>query len=247
MEVKQKREDSSRKIERKLKSQEEEIKDLKKRLTEALNANTNRGDSSNTNRGEITNRSDSSNIGAEAMDNSNRGEETNKGPSKNCIVITKQQKAWMDYMNKSGNKDITIQFKKVYDGIKHPFANRFPTHILQHWHAKPTMLNLVFTHSGEWVKVPRNPDTDGGPNYYNFLIGRREKYIDENGIIRSAVAYGDEDIKLTIWFDMEEMTRCLIKWILPEIPFWRNNRVETHFEKPNPNQEEILWKGKQLQ
>ena len=110
MEVKQKREDSSRKTERKLKSQEEEIKDLKKGLTKALNANTNRGDSSNTNRDEITNRGDSSNIGAEAMDNSNRGEETNRGPSENCIVITKQQKAWMDYMNKSGNKDITIQF-----------------------------------------------------------------------------------------------------------------------------------------
>ena len=112
MEVKQKKEDFSRKTERKLKSQEEEIKDLKRRLTEALNANTNRGDSSNTNRGEITNRGDSSDIGAEAMDNSNRGVETNRGPSENCLVMTKQQKTWMEYMNKSGNKDITIQFKK---------------------------------------------------------------------------------------------------------------------------------------
>ena len=127
-------------------------------------------------------------------------------------------------MNRSGNQDITLQFKEVYSGTVHPFAGRFPMHILQPWHAKPTMLNLKHTHTGEWVRIPNIPDTDGGPNYFNFTIGRRERYIDELGIIRSAVAYGDEENKLTIWFDMEEMTRCLKKWVLPDVPFYWNTK-----------------------
>ena len=191
-EVKQKREDSSRKTERKLKNQEEEIKDLRKKLEEALSTNNNRDDSENTNRGEITKRGDSSNRGAEAIDtttdNANRGEVTNRGPKVEGLTITIQQKTWLKYMNRSGNKDITLQFNKVYSGTVHPFAGRFTMHMLQHWHAKPTMLNLIFSHTGEWVRILNIPNTDGGPNYFNFSIGRRERYIDEDGVIRSAVA-----------------------------------------------------------
>ena len=174
-------------------------------------------------------------------DNANRGEVTNRGPKVEGLTITIQQKTWLEYMNRSGNKDITLQFKKVYSGTVHPFAGRFTIHMLQHWHAKPTMLNLIFSHTGEWVRILNIPNTDGGPNYFNFSIGRRERYIDEDGVIRSAVAYGDEDIKLTIWFDMEEMTRCLVKWVLPEVPFYWNSKKWKPNLRNHPNQEQIFW------
>ena len=82
------------------------------------------------------------------------------------------------------------------------------------------MLNLVFTHTGEWVKIPKNRDTPGGPNYFNYTVGRIKKYIDKEGITRSAVAYGDENVKLTVWFHMEVMLKGLREWILPETPYW---------------------------
>ena len=130
----------------------------------------------------------------------------------------------MEYMNRTGNRGLTVQFKDEYQGTIHPFAGRLTMHMLQIWHAKPTMLNLKHTHTGEWVRIPNIPDTDGGPNYYNYQIGRKERYIDEKGIIRSAVAYGDEEGKLTIWFDMDEMVKCLKQWVLPEVPYYWNTK-----------------------
>ena len=112
---------------------------------------------------------------------------------------------------------MTIQFERFYEGTTHPFADRFP--VMDWWHAKPTMLNLVFTHTGEWVKIPNKRDTKGGPNYFNYTVGKIERYIDKKGITRSAVAYGDEDMKLTVWFHMEDMVEGLVEWILPETPY----------------------------
>ena len=83
-----------------MKNQEEEIKELRQKLNEAMNTINNRGDSENTNRGEITKRGDSSNRGAEAIDastdRSNRGEETNRGPKIEGLTITIQQKTWLE-------------------------------------------------------------------------------------------------------------------------------------------------------
>ena len=74
------------------------------------------------------------------------------------------------------------------------------------------------------MRIPNIPYIEGGPNYYNFQIGRKERYIDEKGIIKSAVAYGDEESKLTIWFDMDEMVKCLKQWVPPEVPYYWNTK-----------------------
>ena len=93
---------------------------MKKRLTEALNSNTNRGDLSNTGRGANTNRGDDPVTGAEAMDNSNRGSETNRGSDGETLTVTKQEKAWMVAMHKGGHRTKTIQFERFYQGTVHP-------------------------------------------------------------------------------------------------------------------------------
>ena len=95
--------------------------------------------------------------------------------------------AWMKAMQQGGHKNKTIQYENHYAGQVHPHADKFPH--MNWWHPKPTLLNLVFTHTGEWVKVPRNRGTKGGPDYYVYHVGRLERYIDTEGITKSAVAW----------------------------------------------------------
>ena len=89
------------------------------------------------------------------------------------------------------------------------------------------MLNLIFTHTGEWVKVPKYRDQKGGPDYHSYNVGRLEMYIDTDGITRSAVSYGDDADKLTVWFDYNKLLeglgpharklrifKILLKWTL---------------------------------
>ena len=133
-EVKQKKEESSSKTEKKIKNQEEEIKSLRKELEEAK-----KNKNESTNRGENTKRGVSSNRGAEAVStdtaNSNRGEGVEIDPQ-NELTITVQQKTWIEYMNRTGNRDLTLQFKDEYLGDAHPHAGRLTLHQLQTWHAK---------------------------------------------------------------------------------------------------------------
>ena len=116
----------------------------------------------------------------------------------------------------------TLQYERFYEGTVHPHADMFP--IMEWWHPKTTMLNLVWTHTGEWVKIPKNRGTQGGPNYFAYNVGRLERYHDEEGITKTTVAYGDDADKLTVWFHYEGMLKGLKDWILPETPFWWNNR-----------------------
>ena len=65
-------------------------------------------------------------------------------------------------------------------------------------HPKPSTLMLTWSHCGKWVRVPRHRETQG-PEYHSHKIGRVEKYVDKDGVIREAVAYGHEDYKLMVW------------------------------------------------
>ena len=55
------------------------------------------------------------------------------------------------------------------------------------WHPPPSDLRLAFSHTGEWVRVPRNPNNRSGPNYKDFNIARMEKYVAEDGEMRRAI------------------------------------------------------------
>ena len=112
------------------------------------------------------------------------------------------------------------------------------------WHPKPTLLNLVFSHTGEWVKIPKNRGIKGGPDYYAYHVGRLEKYIDPKGITKRAVSYGDDADKLIVWFDYKEMLEGLVDWILPETPFWFNNKKwKNILRNPPPNKNKNSGRG----
>ena len=98
-------------------------------------------------------------------------------------------------MKEGGKSTRTLLFEehyttKVVDGREiHPHESRILPE-LESWHPRPTTLNLEFSHTGEWVRVPRNQNQKGGPDYHSYRVGRLEKYIDNRGVTRSAVAYG---------------------------------------------------------
>ena len=94
---------------------------------------------------------------------------------------------------------------------------------LPEWHPRPSTLLLTWSHSGKWVRIPKIRDAPGGPDYHSFKIGRIEKYVDVNGVIREAVAYGDEDEKLMVWYRVEDM-HAVMRWIIPEESPWVNSR-----------------------
>ena len=124
-------------------------------------------------------------------------------------------------MKEGGRATKTLQKENHYnltmvEGEEvHPHANRIRQD-LKDWHAKHTTLNLEWTYSGEWARVPIQQRQPGGPEYHSFNVGRIEKYIDINGVMRSAVAYGDEDEKLSIWYNVSDMHERM-DWIIPEV------------------------------
>ena len=79
-----------------------------------------------------------------------------------------------------------------------------PVDITEPYHPRPTLLNLEWSHEGEWDKIPVSRE-DKGPTYENYRLGRIERYIDLSGKIRKALSYGEEESKLKVWFSLEDM------------------------------------------
>ena len=63
-----------------------------------------------------------------------------------------------------------------------------------------------------------------GPNYTWYHTGRIETYLDKEGVIKKAVAYGTDTGSMKIWFDYEEVVIALGTWTLPDVPYYYNNR-----------------------
>ena len=99
----------------------------------------------------------------------------------------------------------------------------FPADISSIDHPEVTMLQLVWTHEGEWVLVPRDK-MDKGPEYKDSTVARVEKYIDLDGKIRRAVSYGDDESKLKVWFNIEEMKKAFPYWSIPKPILYYNGR-----------------------
>ena len=86
------------------------------------------------------------------------------------------------------------------------------------------MLNLRFSHAGEWVKIPIEQGDTRGPDYPLFHIGRLERYVDIAGTVRKALAYGKNAKRMKTWYSFDEVKKALGAWVTPEVPFWYNNR-----------------------
>ena len=88
----------------------------------------------------------------------------------------------------------------------------------------PTMLNLVYSHSGFWGMAPEKRKDNTGPFYRDYNIVRVEDYITPEGFTKRAFAYGTNANEMRVWFDFEEVKKALGAWIFPEISFFFNGR-----------------------
>ena len=138
-----------------------------------------------------------------------------------------QEIAWRKIMK--ADKVQTLQKERHYnllgpDGVaSHPHATRSTNLVLGNFHPGPTSLNLEWSYSGQWQRVPKSNNQDGGPEYHSYNVGRLEFYLDTNGVLRRAVAYGDNSDQLLVWYDVEEMLKVM-KWVIPDTSPWENSR-----------------------
>ena len=135
------------------------------------------------------------------------------------LTMTPQYWTW------SSNKSIQIQ--KLQD--THP---GFPAHIRRTGHPEATQMDIGWTHEGEWILIPVDKD-DKGPIYKDTNIARIEKYINLDGDISRAVSYGEEDTKLKIWFDIEELKKAFPHWIIPNpCPYYNGKKFSPGVRRP---------------
>ena len=127
------------------------------------------------------------------------------------LSMTPQYDTWTENTN--------MQLQELY--VTTP---GMPAEINDWYHPEPTLLNLKWSHEGEWVKIPTSRD-DKGPDYKDCRMGRIEKYIDLEGKIRRAVSYGNEELKLKVWFNIEDMKAAFPDWHIPHpCPYYNGRR-----------------------
>ena len=137
-------------------------------------------------------------------------------------TVPTQYLAWIKVLkDKEGNIPI-YQFEVIYRYVgRHPHG--IPNYVELAGHPEPSNLNLKYSHNGEWVKVPKEKWDSSGPDYTYFHMGRLERYLDNKGNLKMAVAYGRTKEDLKSWFNYETLREFLGNWVLPTVPYWYNN------------------------
>ena len=129
-----------------------------------------------------------------------------------------------------------LQIGKIWLGLEHPLKRVFPKYLDYDWHPQPTMQNLGYSHSGFWALAPKAKGDMSGPYYLDHIIARIEPYIDMQGKVKEAVAYGRNMNNMKIWFDLEEVRRARGTWIFPDTPYFFNGRIwENKFRREHKN------------
>ena len=135
------------------------------------------------------------------------------------LTMTPQYCTWSTNSN--------IQLQKLFR-----VAPEFPAEVNSEGHPKATRQNLVWTHEGEWILVPVDK-MDKGPEYKDTLVARIEKYIDLDGNIKRAISYGDDETKLKVWFDIEEMKDAFPYWKIPNPSnFYNGKKFSSGLRRP---------------
>ena len=142
-----------------------------------------------------------------------------------CFSLSKQFTTWYKEKFRKGGTP-NIQMENTYENWtgKHPLEFPEDPILDQSWHPKPIKQKLVFSYSGEWVRVPVRRGDTSGPDYIEYNIARLEKYIDIEGEVKKAVCYKKDNKDMNIWFDYEELKRALGNWTLPDTPYYYNTR-----------------------
>ena len=141
------------------------------------------------------------------------------------LVIGLNTKRWIKSILEREGSTPSLQRSNYYLEHEHPYTNEFPEWLTQkRWHPRPSMLNLVYSHSGFWGMAPEKRRDHSGPFYKDYNIVRVEDYITPDGNTKRAFAYGTNANKMRVWFDLEEVKKAMEAWIFPEIPFFFNGR-----------------------
>ena len=116
--------------------------------------------------------------------------------------------------------------------LSHPHANRVREN-LGSFHPRASTLNLEWTFMGGWPEIPKTHDNHTGPGYFNFWVVRLEPYVDTDGVLRRAFAYGDDSRSLQFWYSVEEM-QAAMEWVIPENSPWANTKIWNNELKASP-------------
>merc|ERR1712082_378853 len=133
--------------------------------------------------------------------------------------------------NKDGTFSMTPQFDTwtKYDKVQIKDTYTFPPKLPEDLknipnHPKPSNLRLIWTFDGEWVLLPMNSNQQVDLDLKNGIIARVERYIDTDGKLRKAFSYGDEDHKLIIWYNLEDMYKMYPEWTIIHPTIYYNGR-----------------------
>ena len=144
---------------------------------------------------------------------------------KGQLVIGLNTRRWIKSILEKEAGTPSLQRSNFYQEQEHPYTNEFPEWLSQRgWHPPPTMLNLVYSHSGFWGMAPEKRKDNTGPFYRDYNIVRVEDYITPEGFTKRAFLYGTNANEMRVWFDFEEVKKALGAWIFPEISFFFNGR-----------------------
>ena len=65
--------------------------------------------------------------------------------------------------------------------------------------------------------MPTEPNGTG-TDKAKSIVGRIEKIITREGIIKEVVGYGKDDDNLKIWYSLEDMRKAFPNWVRPNPP-----------------------------
>ena len=80
--------------------------------------------------------------------------------------------------------------------------------------------------SGYWLKAPKCNDCvyTTQDQIKNWKACRIETFIEADGSRHKALAYGDEDTNLVVWYDLNDIKNTFPQWSIPETSDIENKR-----------------------
>ena len=148
--------------------------------------------------------------------------------NKNRHLVSKVDKGLI--VNPDGSLSRTPQYETWIKNTRMQLENHFrstpklPEELLRiHNHPKPTSLDLVWSHEGDWYMFSTKRGEEGvEPN--NQRVVRVERFIDLSGTIRKAFCYGEDESNLGVWYNFEEIKRAFPTWNPPDNSIYYNNK-----------------------
>ena len=140
-------------------------------------------------------------------------------------VIAMNTVTWIHCIIEREENTPSLQKTEYYKELEHPYKHEYPDWLENNpWHPPPTKLNLVYSHTGRWDMRPLKKNDLSGPYYRDFMIVRVEDHITQEGVKKTAFAYGIDMKDIHVWFDMEPMKEALGTWVFPQISYYFNGR-----------------------